>query len=612
MCGILGQINFKEKISEKRLINLRKSLSMMAHRGPDAQGTFIKNNVFLGHRRLSIIDTSSRANQPFKHKDYVLVFNGEIYNFKFLKEKLEKKGHKFSTSSDTEVLLKSYLEWGEDFVDRLDGMWAFCIYDIKKDKFILSRDRIGEKPLVYYFDENKFIFSSEIPPLLKLLEENEKKISYARLAQFNLYNFSHMPYDLTPFEKVNKVRPGYNLIIQSGKMAHKKYLRIEKKKIKEPIKEFKEKFRKCVEQTCISDVPVGIFFSGGVDSSLVAKFLPNKNIRAYCFGMDENDTEITRARKVAKILGLELKEVYLKDTKIYKNVVNSIKEVIKQYGEPINLLQILYSDLLLNEMKKDGIKVAIGGNGADELFYGYDGANNLYLASYLKDISERIKISFLLRVFPKTRPLSLKNFETKSKFYEEEISGKTVIKEEYRNFLFKGVFKELSNEIPSKKLIDVFNWIGLRIENEHSITMVADISGMRKSMEIRTPFLNKEMLNFAENLDSKLKVRSFFIKSQNKYILRKILEEFLPKDLAYSKKMGFGYNIDVDLIIQENIEEFRYYIYEVVPKIEVYDSEKVKQIYQEYLNGNKKYGRLLLEILIVAIWFKEIVIKEEC
>jgi len=609
MCGVLGQINFKSNLADPEIERLKRSLLMLSHRGPDNQGEFKTDRVFLGHRRLSILDTSKRSNQPFRYKNLIAVFNGEIYNFLELREKLQKKGLKFSTKGDTEVLVKAYLEWGDSFTEKLDGCWAFCIYDTKRNRLFLSRDRIGEKPLIYYFDNEKFAFSSELPPLLNLLKGNEKEIDYLRLAQFNLYNFRHMPYNLTPFKKIDKLRPGYNLIIENGEIKHKKYLKLKKMQIGNPVEDFKKIFKKCVERTCISDVPVGIFFSGGVDSSLIAANLPKKGIKAYCFGKDEDDAEIIRARKAAKILDLELKEICLKGTEFQKRPIDFIKETIKRHGEPINLFQIIYSNIILDEMKKDGIKVAIGGNGADELFYGYNGANRLALASLIKSGSDKLGLSPLFGFFGKTKPLSLPALESKTKFYEEEIFRKDVIKEDYRNFLLNDEFKEIAGEIHSKSILDIFNWLGLRIESEHSVTMVADISGMGKGIEIRTPFLNKDILNFAQSLENRHKVRSLFSGRENKWVLRKALEEYLPKEIVYAKKMGFGYNIGFSQIVNENPKAFRHYIYEVAPKIELYNAENVQNIYEGYLNGNNNEWSLLLEILIVTIWYEEIIMK---
>ncbi|MBN2095044.1 MAG: asparagine synthase (glutamine-hydrolyzing) [Candidatus Aenigmarchaeota archaeon] len=608
MCGILGQINLNAPLSKKETTRLRKGLSMLRHRGPDSEGTFLEKDIFLGHRRLSIIDLESRSNQPMLDSDCALVFNGEIYNFLKLRKTLESKGFRFKTTSDTEVLLKAYIRWGLSFVEHLDGCWAFCIYDGRFKRVILSRDRIGEKPLYYYSNKNRIAFSSELPSLLKILDKREKNVDYFRLAQFNLNNFKHMPYDLTPFENIYKLKPGYNLVIDGGVVKLRKYLRIPKKKIEKPLKALEKTMKSSVEQTCISDVPVGILFSGGVDSSLIAAMLRDKNIHAYCFGWDEKDPEIIRARNAAKQLGLTLKEIFLKNQNFCENPIGSIKSIVKRYGEPINLFQIIYSEVILKSMKKDGIKVVIGGNGADELFYGYDGSNQMLFLSKIKDTISTLPMPALLNKLPFLDQVHRESWKLKSNIYEKQMSHKTYINPIYRKFLLSSSFEEVSKEIPSKSLIDVFNWIGLRIENEHSVTMVADFSSMQNGMELRTPFLNKEIIYLAQNIPAKYKVRSVFSKKNNKYALKKVLEKYLPKETIYAKKMGFGYNIfsNINLgnIILKNRRLFEKYLNETIPKIELYDCNLIKNMYFEHLNG-KDHSKELMEILIVAIWFEE-------
>jgi asparagine synthase (glutamine-hydrolysing) len=241
MCGIIGQFNFHGKISPQDIQRLKSSLAMLNHRGPDAEGTFIQNKVFLGHRRLSILDISNKANQPMSYKSCSIVFNGEIYNFKNLKQDLLKLKYKFETTSDTEVLLKAYVEWGDSFIDKLDGCWAFCIYDEKRERLFLSRDRIGEKPLLYHIGENGITFCSEMPPILKLLGKEEINVDYENLSQFNLYNFKHIPHDLTPFKDIKKLKPGYNLIVERKKVKLKntlKYLKLRLKNLSKNSKKF--------------------------------------------------------------------------------------------------------------------------------------------------------------------------------------------------------------------------------------------------------------------------------------------------------------------------------------------------------------------------------------
>lgn len=605
MCGILGFIGNKILPDEKQF---KLALEMLKSRGPDNLGLYAKEKVILGHSRLSIIDTSSIANQPFIYKDYVLVFNGEIYNFQELRKTLEEKKYVFKTNSDTEVLLYSYIEWGEKCVDYFDGMWAFCIYDIKKKKLFLSRDRIGEKPLVYFHSKNKFAFSSEIPSLLEILEENEKKISYQNISNFSLYNFKHIPSPYTPFENIFKLEPGKNLILnlKDFSIVKKKYTICNSIKIsKNRIEQFSQLFETCVKQTCYADVKVAILLSGGVDSSLIAATLKNREIMTYTLGYDKNDPEIIRAKKIANHLNLKNKTIYYKDYLKKVNLIKVIKSNIKNYGEPINLFQIIYSDILLKEMKQDKIKVVIGGNGADELFNGYTGNNSLKILSDAKRVLDFSKLSFFIPKISYLNLIKLKPHEAKIFMYENNMNGKTYINTKYRKFNYKKQFTETSSEINSKKLIDIFTWLGLRIENEHSVTIVSDITSSINGMEIRTPFLNKSMLDFANSLSIDYKVKSYISKKNNKYILKKALEKYLPKEMIYQKKMGFGYNIRHDEMIFKYKNDFDYYFANVLPKIELYDLDKILEMYEKHLKKEGNYFQELLEILIVCIWYEE-------
>lgn len=607
MCGILGFVNFHEEIEKTEITRLKNSLDMMSSRGPDAKGFELKNKHFLGHRRLSILDLRNCANQPMKYKAYTIVFNGEIYNFKQIKKKLITLGHDFNTTSDTEVILHAYEEWGTYCVNQFDGMWAFCIHDIKNEVFFLSRDRIGEKPLIYYKDENKFIFSSEIPPLLNCLEKEEISPNWQAVANFNTYNFRHIPTPYTAYKNIYKLEPGYNLTINSaGEIRKEKYFKLDEMSSISPT-QIENKLRDCISQTMISDAPVGVFLSGGVDSSLICSFLKGSNIKTYSLGQDDNDPEIIRSKRISQKLNLKNTAIKINEESVFKALIEEIKKIVKFYGEPINLFQIIYSDLLLKEMQKDGIKVAIGGNGADELFYGYDGQNKLKLISSIKSFYEYLKLSKVIRtkkgVF---KYLNSNNAQIKIDLYKKHLKSKKYLNSKFREFLYERQFVEYSQEIHSEEMIDIFNWLGLRIENEHSVTNVADISGSRRGIEIRTPFLNKDMIEYAMNLSHKYKVTSFFSRKNNKYVLKRLLEKRLGREFAYYKKMGFGYNVNFGDLIRKNKKEFDYYFKEILPHVEAFDLKEVQRIYKEHLTKEMNNQDKLLEILIVCIWFEQV------
>ena len=494
MCGILWAI-YKKEINEKYITLFQKNLKKMESRWPNYTKVYQDKNMFFWHTGLS-----SQTNQPFQKNDCIIIFSGKIYNFKELKNILEKKWYSFSTTSDTEMLIYAYQEWWEECVDKFDGMRAFALYDTKNQKIFLSRDRIWEKPLIYYHDNEIFAFWSEINALRWIINKNIS-LNNEVLSNFDIYNFRHIPFPYTPFQNIFKLEPGHNIVfdIKDFNYTKYKYLKINKIKIQEkPIEQCNNLLIEAVQQTCFADVPIGIFLSGGVDSSLIAAIMKNKNITTYSLWYDENDEELKRAKKIAKYLWLTNKQIYFKEYFKKTNFLEILKKIIKHYWEPINLMQIIYSNIILKEMKKDGVVVAIWGNWADELFYGYDGMNMLAFISRIKELINPIGWNIL---FP--------NSQIKNILYKRNLSKKKYIKSEYRKFKYSHIFTEIAKEIPSKKLIDIFSRIGLRIENEHSITIVNDVAWSINSMELRTPFLNKNILDFACSLPIDYKIKSY-------------------------------------------------------------------------------------------------------
>lgn len=313
MCGING-FNWKDG-------NLIKKMNdSLKHRGPDGEGIYTDNNISLGHRRLAIIDLSKNGKQPMfyhhKGKKVIIVFNGEIYNFLELKEELKNKGYKFNSKTDTEVILASYLEWGENCVNKFNGMWAFCIYDLQKNILFLSRDRFGEKPLYYFFDGKRFIFSSEIKGILK---HNIKKTINKEAIDFYL-SLGFIPAPCTIYEGINKLESSTNLIFYLKEKKIKKYKYYELPNY-EPIynKELlKEELKKIISDAVkirlISDVPLGAFLSGGLDSSEVVynmtKFMNKKNLNTYSIGFKGKLDETDYIKIMKDFLKTELNKSY--------------------------------------------------------------------------------------------------------------------------------------------------------------------------------------------------------------------------------------------------------------------------------------------------------------
>jgi asparagine synthase (glutamine-hydrolysing) len=530
MCSIFGYIS-SAKI--KNIEKLKKSSLLMKHRGPDNSGYFIENNVFLAHNRLSIIDLEKNSNQPFVYDDLVMVFNGEIYNYKELKEKYLQE-FEFKTSSDTEVLILMYKKFKKECLKYIKGMFAFVIYDKNENIFFCARDRVGEKPFVYFLDEEKFIFSSEIPAILNIVNSEINK----KLEPLYFSSFKSFPAPYTYYENIYKLEPASYMIIKNNKIIEKDFywnLKVGNYKKITPL-ELKEKVLESIKLTAVSDVPIAILLSGGVDSSIIAYALKefNINFRAYCFGKDENDEELKRAKLVANYLDIELKEVYFES-----NDLEVYKKLIKAYGEPTFLLPLIFAYKLYEKIYMDGYKVVLTGNGADELFFGYVSHPMTALYSYIKNFF----ISKSNTEVKKERTLNSMFLKKDKKLLDDLFSN------------YDKIFKKFEKNY----YVDFTNFVALFLEGALPMTIIGDLCGMQHSLEVRNPFFNSDLIEFAYNIPPSQKIGNYFDKKgvSTKKILKDAFKNDLPQEVFEAKKIGFGGNVREDNIFGENgIEKF--------------------------------------------------------
>tara|TARA_Y100000004_G_scaffold197251_1_gene270676 strand:- start:96 stop:1877 length:1782 start_codon:yes stop_codon:yes gene_type:complete len=589
MCGIIGEIALNRKNITTSKKNISSGLTTMASRGPDYSAIKKTNKLIFGHSRLSIIDTSKNSNQPMKKDNFIIVFNGEIYNYKKLKQELIKLGASFKTSGDTEVIIESYRHWGDKCVSKFEGMWAFAIFNTKNNIGLISRDPIGQKPLVYTYKDNRIYFASELPALLKII--NKPNPNWHALSNFNLYNFRHIPAPYTAFQDVYKLKPGHNITID-GKIKIKKYRSNAK-----ITKKLSIEIDKAIDLVKVSDTKVGLMLSGGIDSSLIAERL--RDLDTYSIGQSKQDPELIRSKNVSNKLKLKNKSTIFDNSK-NKSFLNHNNNIFC-FGEPIYLEQIGYLKSILKQMNKDGIKVAIGGNGADEIFYGYDGARKLYWISLLRNILIKKPLKFLISYVPFLNNIVSPAYEIKSKLYQSKIDKKKYIKPEYRKFIYSDIFRDISSEINSDNLIDIFNWLGLRIENEHSITIVGDLAGSMSSVEVRTPFLSNSIIKFAMSLPAYSKIGIF--SNKNKKPLRKLVEDRLDKETANYSKMGFGHNINRNQFIFKNYNQISKIILKNIDKIDIYESKIIRNMISSKKDFEANYQQIF-EIYLVCKWFQ--------
>ena len=618
MCGICGIVytgKSDNKVDEKevRLMN-----DLMKHRGPDGEGFFVNESVGLGHRRLSIIDLSVNGSQPMSNEDNSIwiTFNGEIYNYQELREELRSK-HQFKSNSDTEVIIHGYEEWGVDILKKLRGQFAFGLYDSKNNKLFLTVDHIGQKPLYYYFnkEQKKFYFASEIKPILKS-SKIERKINLEALHSYFVHNWRHIPHPHTIIENIYKLQPATFLIlnINDGQLHIDNYWQADFTKTNYSEEKYISNYniiaKQCVELVSVSDVPIAVSLSGGVDTSTIVALMnpPVGGLRTYSIGFDYNDPELERARHISKMFNTDHKEIIFN-----KESFGEMEDLIGLYGEPLNLLPVLHLYKICQEARKE-VKVLIGGNGADEIFYGYDGTARLKRISLIYNLTAFIPrfVFRLLGFFSKTfRVFAAGKDKFKGEYYR-------IVGEQLKQNLYQPRIVEEIKNVNEGEIIDYYNracdsphliekgyYSGLMSENQHSVTIVADLAGMANSVEIRAPFLDHKMIEFASSLPLKFKAGSWFGRKYNKYIMKKSMEGTLPLEILYAPKMGLGYNIKIGKLISgewrgktENI------LFNILPKANIFNLDFIKEKFEEHLRGGRDNSALLWGLVVFGIWYK--------
>lgn len=560
MCGIAGFIgNGNKKI-------LEQMVTALDHRGPDEKNYYIDSSkrVYLGHSRLSIIDIEG-GTQPMwsRDKSLCVIYNGEIYNFLELRKKLEKRGHKFSSDhSDTEVLLYAYKEWGEKMQSKLNGMWAFVIYDVKNGRIFASRDRFGKKPFYYHLNSGCFVFSSELSSLVKH-PSVRRYVSEKSLWKY--FAYCYIPEPLTIYSNVYKLPSGNSLTydFSSKKIKIKRFwdFKIEPFETlpKNPEKVWGEKIRdlleKSVKKRLISDVPLGVFLSGGIDSTAVAflasKHLENGKLKTFTVGFDDKSfDELDYAVKAAKNLNTEHHFEVLS----LEKALELIPDIINKLDEPMGDSSIIPT-YLLSKFTKKYVTVALSGDGGDELFAGYDpykvlGPARLYTSIMPKTVHKAVE-TLTARIPVSNSYMSL-DFKIKRLFrglgYEKKYWNPvwlSPLKPEEITKLFKTKIdiEELYSEAidiwdnsETKNLTDRSIEFYTKMYLINGILTKVDRASMMHSLEVRSPFLDIDFVDFVRKIPSRYKIKN----GVTKYIFKKAFEGFLPDEILNREKQGFG------------------------------------------------------------------------
>lgn len=615
MCGICGYLLTNKKRRMKYEI-IKKMADVLTHRGPDEEGFYSDDIVALGHKRLSIIDLNT-GRQPIHNEDYNIwvILNGEIYNYLELREFLIKKGHKFYTRSDTEVIVHLYEEYQEDCISKIEGMFAFCIWDKEKKMMLLARDRMGKKPLYYTFINNEFIFASEIKSILKW-HNFKKELNWYSLIKYLI--FGYVPSPNTIFKKINKLPAAHFLIIdRKGRIKIRKYWELKfylkrNKSEKEIVEDVNALLVKAVKRRLISDVPLGLFLSGGVDSSLVVAVATQissaKKINAFTIGFKEN---IYDESKYAKIVATHLGINHYLSILSYKKCIELIPEVLSLLDEPIADPSIIPT-FLLSKLTRENVKVALSGDGGDEVFAGYPKycAHRLalwfdFLPQMIREeickfspylpINHNIKRFLLgLRYSPTVR-----NQLWVAHFMPQEVKGlltEVNIKKE-EDLILEDIHLYSNKEI--KDIMDQMFYLDIKLTLQDLYLTKVDRASMFCSLEIRSPFLDRELVEFGASLPVSLKLKGM----NAKYILKRLAEKYLPKEIIYRPKRGFG--IPLYEWFLGNLKEFVLSVLnrKNIKRFNVFRVERVDEILKEFYNGKKDNYIKIWNLLTVQIWF---------
>lgn len=600
MCGIAGFINTSK--DKKKII--KAMTDKIIHRGPDAEGFYVDNDIALGHRRLSIIDLS-KGDQPIYNEDksVVVIFNGEIYNYLELKTELKKKGHKFKTNCDTEVLVHGYEEWKENMPKKLRGMFAFAIYDIKNKTLFLARDNFGIKPLYYYENNNTFMFASEIKSFLAH-PDFKKELNKDLIAPY--LSFSFTPTKETLFKGVYRVDPGTSLTIKNGKVTTKRYYSLEFNQkdmsYEKAVADIDKLMKESVEKHMISDVEVGSFLSSGVDSSyLVALARPDKT---YTVGYtDKKYNEIEYAKALTKELNIKntskviTKEEYLK----------IIPKIMYHLDEPTSDPAAVALYFVAKLASKD-VKVVLSGEGADEFFGGYNTYHNEFDLSWYSKIPYFIRhtVAVICSHLPEVRGINFlvrrgmkleDNYIGVSKVFSERETNKFMkFKTKYQN---KDITKEVYEEFKDKDNVTKMQAIDINFWLIKDILQKADRMTMANSLEGRVPFIDKEVFSYASSLPFEYKVT----KENTKVALRDAAKKVIPTEAYKKKKLGFPVPLRAWMKEQDFYNEIKNTFNTDFSK-EIFDNKYINRLLEKHVSGKKDNYKKVWTIYCFLKWYE--------
>jgi asparagine synthase (glutamine-hydrolysing) len=628
MCGIAGFIDFKKNSSKEIL---EKMVNTMLHRGPDGSGYQLLNythaQIGFGHRRLSIIDLSSHSKQPMQVNENWITYNGEIYNFKEIRKELEILGQTFQTQGDTEVILKSYAVWGEKCLDKFTGMFAFVLFDKEKNKLFCARDRAGVKPFFYYQSDDLFLFSSE----LKAFHEHpgfNKKLNHSAVSAF--MQFGNVPSDLCIFKNCYKLKPGHTLTVNLDNKSYETnqywnvydYYNAPKSKLtfNEAKVETEKIIQSAVDYRMVSDVPVGVFLSGGYDSACVAALLQKESaekIKTFTIGVpDIGLNEAPYAKDVAKHLGTEHYEFNCTT----KEAIELIDELPFHYDEPFADSSAIPTTLV-SKMAREHVTVALSADGGDETFAGYNRYD--FLSRYQKKLNQmpsfaRKGTAYLMDKVSSEKLPILRN---KYNFHNRYEKLKGVI----RDPSLESIMLSISQQFTEKQLLELMHkpadlmptaYTSKELLNSESsplsymmaidyqtylvddILQKVDRATMTASLEGREPLLDHRIIEFAAQLPDDFKYQN----GEKKYILKEIVHQYIPKKMMDRPKMGFA--IPIANWMQNELKGHleKYLSESKIKEQNIFNWKAVADLKKRFLSGKKELDSKLWYLLMFQMW----------
>lgn len=618
MCGICGVVG----VSDKELI--KRMTDVVSHRGPDDEGYFLDDDVSLGHRRLSIIDLKG-GHQPMHNEDESIwiVFNGEIYNYLDLRGYLEKKGHRFYTSSDTEVIIHAYEEFGDECVKKLRGMFAFAIWDMEQKKLFAARDRVGIKPFYYTTQNKKFFFGSEIKSILQD-DEIKREVDLESLNEY--ITFGYVPGPKTILKHIYKLLPGHTLTFSDNEVKIKKYwtLRFSHDKNKDE-KYYAEKIYnildECVKSWSMSDVPIGALLSGGIDSSAIVGLMSKNSeqeIKTFSVGFLEGEkfNELQHARIVSDFFGTDHHEIIVDFDKYIKFLPKSIWHMDEPMFEQATI-PLYY----VSELARKQVKVVLTGEGADELFAGYERYFGDYIATRYQKIPAIIRKVGDKVILKTTNHLYLsglvkKGFE--AMVIEDEFDRcmrwHTVFTKEDKEELYSKRYahdiknpdspfqtiQKYHNDKAAENVLEKILYVDMKVWLPDDLLIKKDKMGMATSIEARVPFLDHNLIEFAATIPPNLKCKGL----KTKYILKKAVSDLLPKVIIKKKKMGFPVPIEPWLRGELGDMAQDILLGPEARKRGYFEQEFVQKLLKSHQTGKKDMSKLIWPLIVFELWHR--------